>query len=75
MAHGVAKQIAWLTQYVQLEPGDIVSCGTHHRGLSNINNGDKFEMEVADFGRLHCDVVSYGPDKLVAWAPPGTKKA
>jgi hypothetical protein len=32
-------------------------------------------MEVADFGRLHLNVVSYGPDKLIPWAPPGTKKA
>lgn len=75
MAHTVANQIEWLTQYIELLPGDVVSCGTHHRGLTNINDGDRFEMEVEDFGRLHCNVRSYGPPKLEPWAPPGTRKA
>jgi 2-keto-4-pentenoate hydratase/2-oxohepta-3-ene-1,7-dioic acid hydratase in catechol pathway len=75
MAHIVTAQIAWLTQFIELEPGDIVSCGTHHRGLSNINDGDVFKMEVEDFGPLECSVRSYGPPKTEVWAPPGTKKS
>ena len=74
MAHSVVAQIAWLTQYIQLEPGDIVSCGTHHRGLCNINDGDVVKMEVEDFGPLRVSVRSYGPEKLERWAPPGTRK-
>ena len=74
MAHSVVAQIAWLTQYIQLEPGDVVSCGTHHRGLCNINDGDVVKMEVEDFGPLQVSVRSYGPEKLERWAPPGTRK-
>src|SRR5207249_4381317 len=32
MAHPIPNQIAWLTRFVQLQPGDIVATGTYHEG-------------------------------------------
>lgn len=71
MAHPIAEQIEWLSHWIQLNPGDVISCGTHHKGLSNINDGDSVEMEVDGCERLHFSVRSYGPPKTVAWRPPG----
>lgn len=71
MSYSVAEQIAWLTQYVTLSPGDIVSCGVFHVGLSPINDGDAVEMEIEGLERLRFSVKSYGPRKTADWAPPG----
>jgi 2-keto-4-pentenoate hydratase/2-oxohepta-3-ene-1,7-dioic acid hydratase in catechol pathway len=73
MAHSVAEQIAWLTQWITLMPGDVISCGTHHKGLSPINDGDHVEMEVEGCERLAFNVKSHGPRKMENWRPPGVK--
>ena len=69
MAHSIATQISWLSRVIQLEPGDVVACGTHHRGLCNINDGDSVRMEVDSFGPLELSVRSFAPPKLERWAP------
>jgi 2-keto-4-pentenoate hydratase/2-oxohepta-3-ene-1,7-dioic acid hydratase in catechol pathway len=73
MAHSVAEQIAWLTQWITLNPGDVLSCGTHHKGLSPINDGDRVEMEVDGLERLGFSIKSHGPRKMENWRPPGVK--
>ena len=75
MTHSVAAQIAWLTQYITLMPGDVICCGTHHMGLSPINDGDTVEVEVEGLERLRVNVRSHGPRKTVNWQPPGTRRA
>ena len=75
MAYSVAEQIAWLSQYLTLVPGDIISCGTHHVGLWPINDGDRVEVEGENLERLHFSVRSYGPAKTENWLPPGVRSA
>ncbi|MFQ6027932.1 MAG: fumarylacetoacetate hydrolase family protein, partial [Dehalococcoidia bacterium] len=75
MTNSVATQIAWLTQYITLNPGDVIGCGVHHMGLSPINDGDRIQMEVQGLERLELNVVSHGPRKDAEWRPPGTRSA
>ena len=74
MAHPIAEQIAWLSQWITLMPGDVISSGTHHEGLSHINDGDKVEVEVDGCERLRVTVKSYGPRKTEHWRPPGVAR-
>ena len=74
MTHSVAAQIAWLTQYITLMPGDVLACGTHHVGLSPINDGDKVDVEVEGLERLSFSVRSLGERKTAEWGPPGTRQ-
>ncbi|MQG20828.1 MAG: fumarylacetoacetate hydrolase family protein [SAR202 cluster bacterium] len=63
MANNIPAQIAWLTQFVTLIPGDIVTTGTHHAGLRAINGGDKVEIEIENLGRMALEVKGFGPPK------------
>ena len=67
MTQSVAAQIGWLSQQIALQPGDVVSCGTHHVGLSPINEGDQVEVEGDGLERLKFSVKSYGPRKMEKW--------
>jgi 2-keto-4-pentenoate hydratase/2-oxohepta-3-ene-1,7-dioic acid hydratase in catechol pathway len=51
MAHKIPDQIAWLTRFVQLQPGDVIATGTYHLGLGPINDGDILEIEIEKMGR------------------------
>ena len=75
MTQPVAAQIGWLSQCIALQPGDVVSCGTHHVGLSPINEGDHVEVEGEGLERLRFSVKSYGPRKTEHWGPPGVRRA
>lgn len=74
MTQPVAAQIGWLSQCITLQPGDVVSCGTHHVGLSPINEGDMVEVEGQGLERLRFKVKSYGPRKDEFWGPPGVRR-
>lgn len=74
MSHSIAAQITWLSTYITLMPGDVISCGTHHRGLSPINDGDTVEVEIEPLERLRFKVKSHGPVKTAHWRPPGTQE-
>jgi len=74
MTQPVAAQIGWLSQCITLQPGDVVSCGTHHVGLSPINEGDVVEVEGHGLERLRFRVKSYGPRKDEFWGPPGVRR-
>jgi len=56
MAHKIAKCIAWISSIHTLVPGDILACGTNHRGLNPFMDGDKIELEVEGMGRLTINV-------------------
>lgn len=72
MAHKIPEQIAWLTRFVQLQPGDVIATGTHHEGLSPINDGDVLEIEVEKIGKTKFFVKGYGPRKEVEFIPGKT---
>jgi 2-keto-4-pentenoate hydratase/2-oxohepta-3-ene-1,7-dioic acid hydratase in catechol pathway len=69
MAHNIPNQIAWLTKFVQLAPGDVVATGTFHVGLMPVNPGDTIEIEFENFGRAKFAVGGSSPHKTVEWLP------
>lgn len=73
MTQPVAAQIGWLSQQIELRPGNVISCGTHHVGLSPINDEDTVEVEGDKLERLRFNVKSYGPRKEAHWGPPGVR--
>ena len=56
MAHKIARCISWISSIHTLVPGDILACGTNHRGLNPFMDGDKIELEVEGLGRLTINV-------------------
>jgi 2-keto-4-pentenoate hydratase/2-oxohepta-3-ene-1,7-dioic acid hydratase in catechol pathway len=69
MAHKIPDQIAWLTRFVRLEPGDVIATGTYHEGLGPINNGDVLEIEIEKMGKARFFIKGYGPRKDAEWMP------
>ena len=69
MAHKIPDQIAWLTRFLQLEPGDVIATGTYHEGLGPINNGDVLEIEIEKMGKARFFIKGYGPRKDAEWMP------
>ncbi|HYY26204.1 MAG TPA: fumarylacetoacetate hydrolase family protein [Candidatus Udaeobacter sp.] len=69
MAHKIPDQIAWLSRFVQLNPGDIVATGTFHEGLRPLNSGDSIEIEFENLGRAKFLVKGNSPRKEVDWLP------
>ncbi|HXG52504.1 MAG TPA: fumarylacetoacetate hydrolase family protein [candidate division Zixibacteria bacterium] len=69
MAHKIPDQIAWLTRFLRLNPGDVVATGTYHEGLMPMNVGDTIEIEFQNLGRARFRVTGNSPRKDVAWLP------
>jgi 2-keto-4-pentenoate hydratase/2-oxohepta-3-ene-1,7-dioic acid hydratase in catechol pathway len=69
MAHKIPDQIAWLTRFVQLQPGDVIATGTYHLGLGPINDGDILEIEIEKMGRAKFFIKGYGGRKDADWMP------
>jgi 2-keto-4-pentenoate hydratase/2-oxohepta-3-ene-1,7-dioic acid hydratase in catechol pathway len=57
MAHKIPEMLEWITCITTLEPGDVVACGTNHRGLGPLQDGDTVEMEISNFGKLTVNVT------------------
>ena len=57
MAHKIPELIAWVTSITTLEAGDVIACGTNHRGLGPLQHGDTVEIEIGDFGKLTNQVI------------------
>jgi len=57
MAHKIPEMLEWITSVTTLEPGDVIACGTNHRGLGPLQDGDKVEMEIGNFGQLTVHVT------------------
>jgi 2-keto-4-pentenoate hydratase/2-oxohepta-3-ene-1,7-dioic acid hydratase in catechol pathway len=64
MAHQIPDQIAWLTRFIELQPGDVITTGTYHVGLGPINVGDTLEIEIEKLGRARYHVKGDSPRKL-----------
>ena len=56
MAHKIPRCIEWITAIHALEPGDVITTGTNHRGLSSFQDGDLVELETEGLGRLRVHV-------------------
>jgi 2-keto-4-pentenoate hydratase/2-oxohepta-3-ene-1,7-dioic acid hydratase in catechol pathway len=69
MAHKIPDQIAWLTRFLRLNPGDVIATGTYHEGLRPMNSGDTIEIEFENFGRAKFTVTGSSPRKDVDWLP------
>ncbi len=52
MGYSIPRSFEWACSIATLLPGDVIACGTNHQGLSAIQDGDKLEIEIADFGKL-----------------------
>ena len=52
MDHKIPEVIEWITSITTLEPGDVIACGTNHRGLGPLQDADVVDMEISDFGKL-----------------------
>jgi 2-keto-4-pentenoate hydratase/2-oxohepta-3-ene-1,7-dioic acid hydratase in catechol pathway len=73
MAHGIPDQIAWLTRFARLEPGDVIATGTYHEGLGPINNGDVLEIEIEKMGKARFFIKGHSPRKEAEWIPGVTQ--
>jgi len=56
MANDIPRIMEWVTWLTTLYPGDIVACGTNHKGLTAIQDGDLLEMETEGLGKLSVNV-------------------
>lgn len=70
MAQKIPQLIAWVTRFVTLHPGDVISTGTFHEGLGPLNDGDVVEIEIEKLGRARFFTKADGPRKEENWAPP-----
>ncbi len=50
MARHVPELLEAVTKVLTLEPGDMVSTGTHHESLSPIQQGDRLRLHIEDVG-------------------------
>jgi 2-keto-4-pentenoate hydratase/2-oxohepta-3-ene-1,7-dioic acid hydratase in catechol pathway len=71
MAHDIPDEIAWLSKFLQLQPGDIIATGTYHEGLGPVNSGDTIEIEIERLGRTSFNVGGDSPRKDFNWAVGG----
>ena len=69
MMHYIPAQVAWLSKYLTLEPGDIIPTGTFHEGLKPVNGGDTLEIEIEKLGRLKVNLTAKGAPKHEEWTP------
>ena len=56
MAHKIPRCIEWVSSIHPLEPGDVLACGTNHRGLHPFQDGDLIELETEPLVRLHINI-------------------
>jgi len=69
MAHKIPELIAWLSRFLQLQPGDVIATGTYHVGLGPFNNGDVLEIEIEGLGKTRFNVKGSGARKDADWLP------
>ena len=50
MDRHIPELLAEVTKVLTLEPGDVVSTGTHHFGLAPVQDGDSVRLEVTGIG-------------------------
>jgi 2-keto-4-pentenoate hydratase/2-oxohepta-3-ene-1,7-dioic acid hydratase in catechol pathway len=69
MAHKIPAQIAWLSRFIQLQPGDVIATGTYHVGLGPVNVGDTLEIEISGCGRTRFFCKGDSPHKAQGFQP------
>ncbi len=69
MAHYIPAQIAWVSKFLQLQPGDVIATGTFHTGLGPFNPGEVIEIEIERLGRARFNVAGDSPKKDAEWDP------
>lgn len=57
MAIQISQLIEEASTVCALEPGDVISSGTHHLGLGPIQDGDKVILEIERIGKMSVNVV------------------
>ena len=66
MARFVPELLAEVTTVITLEPGDVVSTGTHHEALTAVGDADTVRLSIEGFGpELRVDV--HDPLKRKTW--------
>lgn len=50
MDRHLPELLAEVTNVLTLEPGDVVSTGTHHFGLAPVQDGDSIRLEIGELG-------------------------
>ncbi len=71
MTYNIAEQIAWLSRFVELRPGDLVATGGFHEGLGAFNPGDYLEIAITNLGRSGFHVTGDSPVKIANFKPGG----
>ena len=66
MARFIPELLAEVTNVITLEPGDVVSTGTHHEALTAVGDGDTVRLSVEGFGPELTVSVS-DPLKRTTW--------
>lgn len=56
MEHRVPELVAFLTSFMTMNCGDILSCGTNHEGLGFIQDGETVEICIHGIGRMRLTV-------------------
>lgn len=70
MAHKIPAQVAWLSRFVQLEPGDVVATGTYHEGRKPIKDGDFLEIEIEGMGKAGFHAKGFSPTREASSSAP-----
>jgi 2,4-diketo-3-deoxy-L-fuconate hydrolase len=73
MAVMIPDQIAWLSRFVDLHPGNIVATGTFHVGLGPLNDGGVAELEVQGVGRIRVFAHGGGAPRMADFRPGVTQ--
>ena len=66
MARFIPELLAEVTNVVTLEPGDVVSTGTHHEALTAVGDGDTVRLSIEGFGP-ELTVSVRDPLKRTSW--------
>jgi 2-keto-4-pentenoate hydratase/2-oxohepta-3-ene-1,7-dioic acid hydratase in catechol pathway len=56
MEYSVPEVLAYISGFMTLVPGDVILCGTQHKGLGAMQDGDHVEMTIEGVGSLAVDV-------------------
>ena len=57
MEHRVPELIEFVTTFMTLNTGDVISCGTNHEGLGALQDGEAVDIEIEKIGRMSLKVV------------------
>ncbi len=66
MARFIPELLAEVTNVLTLEPGDVVSTGTHHEALTAVGDGDTVRLSIESFGP-ELSVSVQDPLKRTSW--------